>query len=402
MIHKILFFSRHDAQGFSGGRLHSWMMCEALASLGHEVTVITNNFPQLAEEFLEYPSHDKINVVRSENFSGWEEIDYSIIVVVPDLSPSYSVFGQALLAWTLKKVPLVFLDFESPDWFNRTSGFKRGLLNTLGWRITGSLANIVISSTKIGRDEAKKTYARKSRGAQQYVVCQPPINDLALSPLENCNFEKRQVVCIARRNKKQSHKDSDMLLDLVSWLPKGYTLSCIGSIDEQFQAQLENASVRYGIKLDLRQGLSDVGKFLLMAESNILIFSSKFEGFGLPPIEAMCAGTRCIVSDLPVLRENLCFSDTIFADTNDRNTMKTIISEELSKFDTIEERAERQSTALEKYSFSAYCARLSVILDSINLVKYEQHVRFIPVKIVARLINLWSSSIIKLRRRRYI
>lgn len=374
------------------------MMCEALASLGNEVTLITNNFPQLAVEFLNYPAHDKIKVIRSETFSGWRDIDYSLIVVVPDLSPTYAVFGQALLARAHKQAPLVFLDFESPDWFNRTSGFKRGLLNTLGWRLTASLANVVISSTNLGSDEAQKAYVRGSRQPQQYMVCQPPINDLALTPLENCNFEKRQVVCIARRNKKQTHKDSDMLLDLVSWLPPGYTLSCIGSIDAEFQAQLVDAAVRYRIDLNLQQGLSDVGKFLLMAESNILIFASKFEGFGLPPVEAMCAGTRCIISDLPVLRENLGFSDAIFVDSNDRNALKTAILKELSKFDNIEERSKRKSATLEKYSFSAYCARLSALLDSVKLTDDEHHLRFICVGLIARVINVWSSSIVKLRR----
>lgn len=375
------------------------MMCEALASLGNEVTLITNNLPQLAIEFENYPSHDDIKVIRSENFSGWREIDYSLIVVVPDLSPTYAVFGQALLARAHKRAPLVFLDFESPDWFNRTSGFKRGLLNTLGWRVTASLANVVISSTKLGSDEAKKAYARRSRQPQQYIVCQPPINDSALPPLENCDFEKRQVICIARRNKKQTHKDSDMLLDLVSWLPQGCTLSCIGSIDAEFQAQLLDAAVRYGIDLNLQQGLSDIGKFHLMAESNILIFTSKFEGFGLPPIEAMCAGTRCIVSDLPVLRENLGSSDAIFVDSNDRNALRTAILEELSKIDSIEERSRRRSVALEKYSFSAYCARLSILLNSTNLPKDEHRTRFIFDGLIARAINVWSYSIVKLHRK---
>jgi glycosyltransferase involved in cell wall biosynthesis len=42
-------------------------------------------------------------------------------------------------------------------------------------------------------------------------------------------------------------------------------------------------------------------KFL--AESKVLLFFSAYEGFGMPPVEAMIAGTCPVYSDLPVTRE---------------------------------------------------------------------------------------------------
>jgi glycosyltransferase involved in cell wall biosynthesis len=43
----------------------------------------------------------------------------------------------------------------------------------------------------------------------------------------------------------------------------------------------------------------------LVAGALALVLPSRDEGFGLPPLEALACGVRPIVSDLPVLRENL-------------------------------------------------------------------------------------------------
>lgn len=43
----------------------------------------------------------------------------------------------------------------------------------------------------------------------------------------------------------------------------------------------------------------------LVAGAAVLAFPSRYEGFGLPPLEALAAGTPVVASDLPVLREVL-------------------------------------------------------------------------------------------------
>lgn len=42
---------------------------------------------------------------------------------------------------------------------------------------------------------------------------------------------------------------------------------------------------------------------VLLSEAKILVQPSLYEGFGLPPLEALSCGTRAIVSDIPVFRE---------------------------------------------------------------------------------------------------
>ena len=42
---------------------------------------------------------------------------------------------------------------------------------------------------------------------------------------------------------------------------------------------------------------------ILLAEAALLVQPSLYEGFGLPPLEAMIAGTKALVSDIPVFKE---------------------------------------------------------------------------------------------------
>ncbi|MCH5288418.1 MAG: glycosyltransferase family 4 protein [Treponema sp.] len=49
--------------------------------------------------------------------------------------------------------------------------------------------------------------------------------------------------------------------------------------------------------------ISDEQLKLLYAQARVLVQPSRYEGFGMPPLEAMTVGTPAIVSDIPVFRE---------------------------------------------------------------------------------------------------
>lgn len=55
--------------------------------------------------------------------------------------------------------------------------------------------------------------------------------------------------------------------------------------------------------------ISDEEMKWYMQHAKALLFPSFYEGFGIPPLEALALGTPVIASDIPVLRE--VFGDTI-------------------------------------------------------------------------------------------
>ena len=55
--------------------------------------------------------------------------------------------------------------------------------------------------------------------------------------------------------------------------------------------------------------LSDEEMKAVMMKSKAFIFPTLYEGFGIPPLEALSAGVRCVVSDIPCLKE--VYGDTV-------------------------------------------------------------------------------------------
>ena len=67
-------------------------------------------------------------------------------------------------------------------------------------------------------------------------------------------------------------------------------------------------------------GVSNEELYKMLSEAEVLVSPSQYEGFGLPPLEAMYLGTPAIISDIPVYKEvyhNLPVSYFNVDDSND-------------------------------------------------------------------------------------
>lgn len=103
----------------------------------------------------------------------------------------------------------------------------------------------------------------------------------------------------------------------------------------------------------------------LYAEAEWFIYLSLYEGFGLPPLEALACGTPVIVSDIPVFREvtadasiavnpedTQAIADTLLQAATDSASRKTLAEQGLrqaAKFDW-QETARRTKQLLERFS----------------------------------------------------
>jgi glycosyltransferase involved in cell wall biosynthesis len=95
-----------------------------------------------------------------------------------------------------------------------------------------------------------------------------------------------------------------------------------------------------GGSVTLRGWLSRDELDALYAESTALVFPTRFEGFGLPPLEAMARGCPVIVSDLPVMHE-VAGDAAVYVDPTDPGAIAGAIR---SLLDSPDER-ERMSRA---------------------------------------------------------
>ena len=152
------------------------------------------------------------------------------------------------------------------------------------------------------------------------------VNYIGLSK-EVLNFDTsgiRKTNTIVYVGNVKPHKGLQTLIDAFHMLPKGmYRLKIIGE-KEGFlvgmnKEDLHADDVIFTGKLDDDKLLYEI------ASAAFLVQPSLYEGFGLPPLEALYLGTQPIISDIPVFREIYGDLPVLFFNTGNVKTINNLI-----------------------------------------------------------------------------
>lgn len=122
---------------------------------------------------------------------------------------------------------------------------------------------------------------------------------------------RRYVLTVGARAK---HKNFAALTSLASVLEKqGHVLAVVGDISPSVYANSPN-KLGHGLKYLGR--VDDDELRALFENARCFVFPSRYEGFGLPPLEAMALGCPVAVSDIAAHRE-ACGNACVFFDSDD-------------------------------------------------------------------------------------
>lgn len=299
---RILIFSAHLEDKFTGGRYHSWFLTQALAELGHQVTVVTDQMPLVRKEFDSYKSSGSIDVVISAEFEPPENIEPDVVILVPDLFYHGKVFCGAFRVAIRFRLSVLLFEFEAPNWV-RESSSSFPVLGRFWLYVTGLFACTVVSMTATGSGYARRFFPLVGH----FAVCKCCINSPLLPPLSPIplGMSRAEVVVIIREDRGSAHKGADKILSVLHGLPALGTLNLIGGVSAESMQVLTKEARNRGITIREHRKISDLEKFQVISRSTCMVFLSEFEGFGLPPVEALCCGTRVLTFALPVLEENL-------------------------------------------------------------------------------------------------
>ena len=299
---KIALFSLFNSF-YSGGRIHAWFMVEALAAMGHNVTVFTNQYPIFFNDFDYLPGHEQIAVRLLDGFrtAGLDET-YDVVVLVPDLSGDLRYYVNLLVFIAKMDAKVVLLNFETSNWKRALCTYGYGSYHENGIRAVAPHCDLIISSTHISREFATQYFGAYAKHAL-HEVCYPPIHAHVVDRLGKI-MRRDRIVVLSRLYPR--HKNSHLLLQLVCPEMQGYEVVLIDGMDRKDPATctyLSAACRRIGARFIYRSKLNERQKFELMKSARLTIFPSTFEGFGLPPVESLYCGTPCVCFDLDVLIE---------------------------------------------------------------------------------------------------
>ncbi|WAP53350.1 glycosyltransferase family 1 protein [Arthrobacter sp. ATA002] len=97
------------------------------------------------------------------------------------------------------------------------------------------------------------------------------------------------------------YKNVETAVRAMAHLP-GYTLHLLSRISPARRSELEALAPAEG-SLVFHDGVTDAEYAELLRSATALVTLSRAEGYGLPMIEAMAAGTPVVASDIPIFRE---------------------------------------------------------------------------------------------------
>ena len=133
---------------------------------------------------------------------------------------------------------------------------------------------------------------------------------------------KRYVVMVGERLGYGGYKNGALAFRALAELPddKSLVLICVGGRRE-IEPQLRQLAPRLDVR---RLALDDAELCACYAGAHALLFPSKYEGFGMPPLEAMACGTPAIVCRNSSLPE-VVGDAAVYVDENDPSDMSNAI-----------------------------------------------------------------------------
>lgn len=235
--------------------------------------------------------------------------------------------------------------------FSKTGIHRLRHIFELKWRVRHS--DCVVTISKYVRDDLKHFM---NTGSVPVKVIYNGIADVASQPRRKPAFVKdeaeKMLITVGRlRERKNLHT----LIPMMRYLPD-YHLYICGNSKSAYARQLRQMTDDLGLTNVVLAGeIEDAEKYWLYAHAKALLFPSKFEGFGLPVLEAMRFRCQVFSSRFSCMPE-ICDRYATYFDDYSPEAMASLVREGTEHWDKDSDFAREMQAYSESFNYPNYTA----------------------------------------------
>jgi glycosyltransferase involved in cell wall biosynthesis len=275
----------HTSAFYSGGRLHMYQFGWTLASLGAEVYLITNRNPMWRNDYPQLKNFRIVNLKDPHSIKPPEDLD----LIVTDGKSAPGTWAKNEKA-RKPHIPLICLNFETPNWVKKLAPKVGGMPKLEG---IFSMADLLLCNSK---ESLKWLGEYMDLGDKRTGVLHPAANTFALSGKCDNPFDTDRPY-IVWSSRASRYKGAHVVAKAVEDYPGVLDCVMIGKPNTVPRSTQDHRFITFDTPIN------DAQKFRLMKDAQCVAAPSLFEGYGMVPAEALCAGSPVVVYDLPVLRQ---------------------------------------------------------------------------------------------------
>lgn len=340
-------FLTHKMDGISR---FSYELCRQLKINGVRFKIVVPKWVELVDE-------QGFEVIRYGKLKShfWEQIDLYRFLKKNDSPILINLSGLGPLFYKNQIITIHDLSFfANPRWFSRAYTW----FYKLATPIVAQSAKKIITVSEFSKSEIIK-YLNVDR-SKITVIHNAVANELVDKNLAEKFIEEKYVLAVSSIDPR---KNLQRLLNVFAEPElQNMKLVLVGKKAEHFNVKLKQLSQN----VVFTGYVSDEDLKKLYKNSELFIYPSLYEGFGIPPLEAMSNNSAVILSNIPSLKE--IFGDAAdYVDPYNESEIKQVLLRCLSSNnirDTLKQKGMNKST---EYSWEKSGNSLISLIDTINV-----------------------------------
>jgi len=336
-----------DVKAFSGGRYHAWLVCRAMQTIGHDVTVMTHRVPVWLPDLP--GKRTGVKMVRPTLSAKTCFIEpseeFDLVITFPIRATAWGVDlaeANGLPVWSWVFDPFLFIERYAP-------GVCKRMAFDEGYTIGLQRSTKIVSSVSCVNDVITEW-----TGNGNVVELPPCINSKVADKVSVRRTKNVKIVAITRN---VAHKGPRMLFGAFKALRELIPEAQLVVFSGFSTGGLEQLARQVGVKgVRFMSKTTEQVKWKELKSATALLSGSLYEGFGLWLAEAIYAMTPFVVFNFPIFWELARGLGGYFADYGDRDALtQALIDCVLADHDELRMQL---SAIAPMYGFPAFCDRV--------------------------------------------